>query len=228
MYRVERGLPVRAGHECVLESSSRSSSFRGSCGRIIELPSAFTRVSIIAGGHLLVPIIAHATAVFASAWRASMQGVLLIAMFGMLPATGLVQTADDREAVLKTVQMFFDTMTARDVDGARRILMPEGRFHAMDLRKPSEPSSFTNEEYLGRLPKSTRQNRERMWNPEVRVHGSIATVWTPYDFWTDGKFSHCGVDAFDLIRTAEGWKISGGTFTIEAKCEPSPLGPLKQ
>jgi len=53
-------------------------------------------------------------------------------------------------------------------------------------------------------------------------------VWAPYDFWRDGKFSHCGVDAFDLIKTDEGWKIAGGGYTLESKCEPSPLGPLKQ
>ena len=34
--------------------------------------------------------------------------------------------------------------------------------------------------------------------------------------------------AFDLIKTEEGWKIAGGTYTVESKCEPSPLGPLKQ
>jgi hypothetical protein len=36
-----------------------------------------------------------------------------------------------------------------------------------------------------------------------------------------------GVDAFDL-KTDEGWRIAGGAYTVESKCEPSPLGPLKQ
>jgi len=53
-------------------------------------------------------------------------------------------------------------------------------------------------------------------------------VWTPYDFWVDGKFSHCGIDIFDLVKTAEGWKISGATYTVERTgCAASPLGPLK-
>jgi hypothetical protein len=139
------------------------------------------------------------------------------------------QTRADRDAVLTTVQTFFDTMTARDVEGARRIMVPDGRFYAMEMRKPATAlQSFTNEEYFGRLQRSQQTNRERIWNPEVRVHGLIATVWAPYDFWTDGKFSHCGIDAFDLIKTAEGWKISGGAFTMESTCEPSPLGPLKR
>ena len=135
------------------------------------------------------------------------------------------QSSNDREAVLQVVQTFFDTMTARDVERAREILVPQGRFHAM--RSGSEPRSLSNEEYLAQLQASKQTMRERIWNPEVRVHGSIAAVWAPYDFWIDGKFSHCGVDAFDLIKTDKGWKLAGGTYTIESKCEPSPLGPIK-
>lgn len=88
--------------------------------------------------------------------------------------------------------------------------------------------TFTNQEYLRDLPGRKQAVRERMWDPEVRIRGRIAHVWTPYDFWTDGKFSHCGVDAFDLLRTDEGWKIAGGTYTVERDCQPSPLGPLEQ
>lgn len=157
-----------------------------------------------------------------------MRHVLTIILIAMVP-TSSTQNANDRDAVLKVVQIFFDSMTARDADGARKILVPEGRFYAMDMRKPkSDPQSFSNEEYFTRLEKSKYTSRERIWNPEVRVHGLIATVWAAYDLWVDGKYSHCGVDAFDLIKTDEGWKIAGGAFTMEAKCEPSPLGPLKQ
>ena len=48
---------------------------------------------------------------------------------------------------------------------------------------------------------------ERIWDSEVRVDGDLATVWTKYDFLRAGAFSHCGVDAFQLARTPEGWKI---------------------
>ena len=135
-------------------------------------------------------------------------------------------TDRERQAILKVVQTFFDTMTAKDIDGAREILVPQGRFHAM--RAGSEPRSLANEEYLAQLQASKQTMRERIWNPDVRVHGAIATMWAPYDFWIDGKLSHCGVDAFDLIKTDKGWKIAGGVYTLESKCALSPLGPLKQ
>ena len=134
----------------------------------------------------------------------------------------------ERDAVLKVMQAFFDTMSAKDVDGARSILQPQGRFHAMrmDGAKP-DVRAFSNEEYFAQLKASTQKMRERIWNPDVRIHGLIATVTAPYDFWIDGKFSHCGTDVFEFIKTEEGWKIAGGVYTLESKCAPSPLGPLK-
>ena len=156
---------------------------------------------------------------------------LAIAIALLAGAVSLVaqSSSTEKEAVLKTVQAFFDTMTAQDVEGARAVLQPQGRFHAMSIRdgKP-DVRAFSNEEYFAILQASKQKMRERIWNPEVTVHGLIATMRAPYDFWIDGKLSHCGVDAFDLIKTEEGWKIAGGVYTVENNCAPSPLGPLKQ
>lgn len=159
-----------------------------------------------------------------------MRFVSILTVFVITAASAQAQSQEvEKVAVLKTVQAFFDTMTATDVEGARKVLQPQGRFHAMRMRdgKP-DVRSFTNEEYFAQLQASKQQMRERMWNPEVRISGLIATLWTPYDFWIDGKFSHCGIDAFELIKTEEGWKLAGGVYTLEDKCEPSPLGPLRQ
>ena len=153
-------------------------------------------------------------------------------MIAVLVAAGVPHaqsSTTEKDAVLKTVQAFFDTMAAKDVEGARQVLQPQGRFHAMRMRdgKP-DVRAFSNEEYFADLQASKQRMRERIWSPEVRISGPIATVWAPYDFWIDGKFSHCGIDAFDLIKTGDGWKIAGGVYTLENTCAPSPLGPLKQ
>lgn len=135
----------------------------------------------------------------------------------------------DREAVLAVVQAFFDTMAAKDVAGAQRLVIPEGTFLSTRMQDGKQVlRTSTNQSYLNDLPGRKQRVRERIWNPEVRIHGLIATVWAPYDFWRDGTFSHCGVDAFDLIKTPEGWKITGGAYTVETECAASPLGPLKE
>jgi hypothetical protein len=48
---------------------------------------------------------------------------------------------------------------------------------------------------------------ERTHDEEVRVDGTLAQVWAPYEFYAGPKFSHCGVDAFMLAKTAQGWRI---------------------
>jgi hypothetical protein len=164
---------------------------------------------------------------YAAPMRAAAALLMLLLTAAAEPAAQ--SSSAERDAVLKAVQAFFDTMTARDVDGARQVLQPQGRFHAMRMRdgKP-DVRAFSNEEYFADLQASKQKMQERIWNPEIRINGLIAIMWAPYDFWIDGKYSHCGIDGFDLIKTEDGWKIAGGVYTVETKCAPSPLGPLKQ
>jgi len=41
----------------------------------------------------------------------------------------------------------------------------------------------------------------------IQAEQSLASVWTPYKFYLNGKLSHCGTNSFQLVKTAEGWKI---------------------
>ena len=41
----------------------------------------------------------------------------------------------------------------------------------------------------------------------VQVDGTLASVWAEYTFYAGERLSHCGVDAFHLVRTPAGWKI---------------------
>jgi hypothetical protein len=68
---------------------------------------------------------------------------------------------------------------------------------------------------------------ERGFNPQVLIAGPLATVWLPYDFYLDGAWSHCGVDAFTLLKTEEGWRIATLVWSVEQPpaCAPHPEGP---
>lgn len=48
---------------------------------------------------------------------------------------------------------------------------------------------------------------ERITFDVVRVDGPLAIVWAQYSFYYKGKFSHCGVDSFQLLRVGGVWKI---------------------
>lgn len=49
--------------------------------------------------------------------------------------------------------------------------------------------------------------REVIRGFDIRVDGPMAHAWTPYEFWLNDTFSHCGVNSFQLIEQKDGWKI---------------------
>jgi len=48
---------------------------------------------------------------------------------------------------------------------------------------------------------------ERLLGYNIQVDGNMANVWTPYEFWFNDTFSHCGVNSFQLFKQDEQWKI---------------------
>jgi len=48
---------------------------------------------------------------------------------------------------------------------------------------------------------------ERLLEYSIKVDGTMANAWTPYEFWLNGTFSHCGVNSFQLFKDNGNWKI---------------------
>lgn len=48
---------------------------------------------------------------------------------------------------------------------------------------------------------------ERISFETVKVDGPLAIAWTPYNFYYNGQFSHCGVNSFQLVRMGGEWKV---------------------
>ncbi|MEP0211914.1 MAG: nuclear transport factor 2 family protein [Cellulophaga sp.] len=49
--------------------------------------------------------------------------------------------------------------------------------------------------------------REKLTSYSIKVDGDMANAWTEYEFWLNGKFSHCGVNSFQLFKDKGKWKI---------------------
>jgi hypothetical protein len=48
---------------------------------------------------------------------------------------------------------------------------------------------------------------ERITFNVVWIDGNLAMAWTPYRFYIGEKFSHCGVDSFQLVKINGTWRI---------------------
>lgn len=162
----------------------------------------------------------------------------LLILFGALGAMGCAATgarqpapdaastasAADRDAVIAAVQSLFDAMRTRDTVALRAGFTPGAQLVAIrtvagaPARLQTQPlAAFMTS--IGRAPEELI---ERMWDPRVEIAGDLASLWAPYDFRIGANFSHCGHDAVHLVRTAEGWKVAGITYTvITTGCAPS-------
>lgn len=122
----------------------------------------------------------------------------------------------DQQAVIQTIKVLFDGMRAGDSTMLRSVLHPEAHLQ----------SSFTNKEGISMLKGGSVDGwvtsvgtsheeiyDEKIWSYKVRIDDNLASAWTEYTFYVGDKMSHCGVNAFHLVNTKEGWKISHITDT---------------
>jgi hypothetical protein len=111
--------------------------------------------------------------------------------------------------VLAVVRGLFDAMRAGDGARVRASFAPEallGTTRERDGRPVFERDSVEKFARAVGTPHADVWD-ERLRNTSVRVDGPLAAVWTEYAFFAGTRFSHCGVNAFQLARTAAGWRI---------------------
>jgi hypothetical protein len=134
------------------------------------------------------------------------------------PAASAAASPAETQAVLATVQRLFDAMRTKDTAAFRDVFEPNARLVGMRSRPNGEQivQVLPWDRFGALMAADTRGPWiERAWSPEVRIRGTLATVWAEYDFHFGQKPSHCGVDAVQLLKTAAGWKIVSIADTYE-------------
>lgn len=48
---------------------------------------------------------------------------------------------------------------------------------------------------------------EKLLSYTIKVDGNLASVWTPYEFYLNNSFSHCGANSFQLFNNNGKWQI---------------------
>ena len=129
----------------------------------------------------------------------------------------------DRAAVIAVANDLFAAMRARDADAMRALQTPEVAM----IRITEDAQPFIHmgspDAFINAILNAPAEPRERMWDPEVRIDGDLATLWAHYEFYLGDRFSHCGVDAFQFVRVDGSWKIVSIAFTRRHEgCDDAP------
>ncbi len=48
---------------------------------------------------------------------------------------------------------------------------------------------------------------EKLGELNIQIDGEMSHVWSPYEFWYNGTFSHCGVNSIQMVKLDGIWKI---------------------
>ena len=144
----------------------------------------------------------------------------------MCAVTGFAQTSrnEDIKAASDVPDRLFAAMRAKNFEAIRAEFVPAGQLVAIDKPRDGKGVSktrvFSAETFAKQIAEAqSAEFIEKMPNKDVRLAGDLAVVAGRYTFYVGEKFSHCGMNTFNLVRTEAGWRIANAASTLEFQCE---------
>ena len=136
-----------------------------------------------------------------------MKSIIYLVLVLISAFTGKAQST--RDSVIVVVSQLFEGMKKADTVMLKHCFSPNAVLQTIEEKNSvikvrdevvKDFIDFVGKETIGSAD-------ERITIETVKIDGPMAMVWTPYQFFYKGKFSHCGVNVFELVRHNTGWKI---------------------
>ncbi len=156
--------------------------------------------------------------------------LLLLTLFFGTSYTN-AQQIEPREAVIDVIKQLFDGMSDGDTVKVRNSFTRDARLTTITTDKEGKSTMLSaaniHDFVKAVIQKQPERVKEQLWNYEVQIDGSLATVWSDYTFYVGTRVSHCGVDAFQLFKADKTWKIFHITDTRRKDdCRANEIGEV--
>jgi len=132
--------------------------------------------------------------------------VLLTSLF----SSTVVQAQAAEDSVKAVINNLFTAMRTADGDLFKSTFSDSAVLQTITRNKEGKAVVVTENvtEFAGFVNTLKKDSAdERIEFETIKIDGPLAIVWTPYSFYHNGKFSHCGVNSFQLVRFEGIWKI---------------------
>src|SRR5688500_3465282 len=152
-----------------------------------------------------------------------MKTILLAIILSLLTSNAFAQGTDVKNAA-EIPDRLFAAMKTKNFEEIRGAFTPEGQLVAIDKPRDGKGISKTRVFSAEAFAKMISEAKggdfiEKMPDKDVRITGDLAIVSGRYTFHVGEKFSHCGTNTFNLVRTETGWRIANAASTLEFQCE---------
>ncbi|WP_113663738.1 nuclear transport factor 2 family protein [Pedobacter nanyangensis] len=133
----------------------------------------------------------------------------ILALF-ILPHVTYGQKAHEEESIKKAINALFDGMRRSD-STLMRSAFNQGAI-LQTIVKTKVGATEVRSTDLNLFVQSIAKPHplvydERIVFTKILIDGELASVWTDYQFYIGDKFSHCGVNSFQLVKYGNDWKI---------------------
>jgi len=134
-----------------------------------------------------------------------------IACFIVATATSQNENQQLELEIKQTIETFFEGFHRGDTLLMKSVLADKVLLHTIFKNKQGTDQLVTEEittllKAIGNKP-GEENWEEKLLAFQISVDGAKANAWTPYEFWFNGNFSHCGVNSFQLFKDKGQWKI---------------------
>lgn len=140
-----------------------------------------------------------------------MKRILILCAILVGPLVTLGQTAEEGGAIMLPITRLFTGMNLGDSSMVHSAFVANPTLAVVGKDKAGNPVLRTETIHKFLVAVGTPHAEswsEPIWDVKIQVDGNLAQVWTNYAFYLGKKFSHCGVDAFQLFKGGDGqWRI---------------------
>ncbi len=110
------------------------------------------------------------------------------------------------QEVEKPIRNLFLAMKTADPELLETVFADNAIFQT--ITKEGTVKTDQVQDFISSISKASKDDLdERIAIEAIHIDGALASVFTPYQFYYKGKFSHCGANSFQLVKQNGTWKI---------------------
>ena len=121
------------------------------------------------------------------------------------------QTNSEKQKIKKVIETFFEGLHKGDSTVLKSTLHKNIKIQTTATNKEGKKMLKTEsrEQLLINVANKKPSNKyfEKLLSFDIKIDGNLASAWTPYEFYLNDNFSHCGANSFQLFDNNGKWEI---------------------
>ena len=140
-----------------------------------------------------------------------MQKIITYFIILIFSVTITAQEKSEEKEIKKAIETFFEGLHKEASTIMKNTLHRHIKIQTTSTNKEGKKilKTETREKLLTSIANKKPEHvyLEKLLSYDIKIDGNLASVWTPYEFYFNGNFSHCGANSFQLFNNNGKWEI---------------------